>query len=54
MYEKLAQKLQQEWSDNPRWRGVKRNYSALDVIKLQGSLVEDYTLAKHEIGRAHV
>lgn len=46
MYEKLAQVLQQKWSEDPRWRGVKRNYTALDVIKLQGSLIEHHTLAK--------
>lgn len=47
MYNKLAQDLQKIWSEDSRWKSVRRNYTALDVIKLQGSLVEDYTLAKY-------
>ena len=42
-----AQKLQKEWSENPRWQGVKRGYSAADVVRLRGSLQPEHTLAKH-------
>lgn len=38
--------LQNEWSENPRWQGIKRNYTAEDVINLQGSMVEEHTLAR--------
>jgi isocitrate lyase len=38
-------KLQQDWTENPRWRGVRRGYTAEEVIDLQGSLVEEHTLA---------
>ena len=41
-----AQKLQKEWSENPRWRGIKRSYTAEDVVRLRGSLQVDHTLAK--------
>ena len=41
-----AQKLQKEWSDNPRWRGIKRGYSAADVVRLRGSVHVEHTLAK--------
>ena len=41
-----AQKLQKEWSDNPRWRGIKRGYSAAEVVRLRGSVAVDHTLAK--------
>ena len=41
-----AQKLQKEWSDNPRWRGIKRSYSAADVVRLRGSVAVEHTLAK--------
>jgi len=41
-----AQKLQKEWSDNPRWRGIKRGYTAADVIRLRGSVQVEHTLAK--------
>ncbi len=35
-----------DWSNNPRWKGVKRTYSLGDVQRLQGSLVLDQTLAR--------
>ncbi|HLS21022.1 MAG TPA: isocitrate lyase [Paenalcaligenes sp.] len=38
--------LQNEWSENPRWQGIKRNYTAEDVVNLQGSMVEEHTLAR--------
>ncbi len=41
-----AQKLQKDWSENPRWRGIKRGYTADDVIRLRGSLQPEHTLAK--------
>ena len=41
-----AQKLQKEWSENPRWRGIKRGYTAEDVVKLRGSIQVEHTLAK--------
>ncbi|WP_423196965.1 MULTISPECIES: isocitrate lyase [unclassified Cupriavidus] len=40
------QKLQQDWDTNPRWKGVKRNYSAEDVIRLRGSVQIEHTLAR--------
>lgn len=44
--EQEAQKLQKDWTENPRWRGIKRGYSAEDVIRLRGSMQQDHTLAK--------
>ncbi len=41
-----AQKLQKEWSDSPRWRGIKRGYTAEDVVRLRGSVHVEHTLAK--------
>ena len=41
-----AQKLQKEWSDSARWRGIKRGYTAEDVVRLRGSLTPEHTLAK--------
>lgn len=41
-----AQAIQQDWSINKRWQGIKRNYTADDVVNLQGSVVEEYTLAR--------
>ncbi len=40
-----VKELQKAWSEDPRWKGIKRGYSAEDVIKLRGSLRCEYTLA---------
>ena len=39
-------KLDAEWADSPRWKGVTRDYSAQDVVKLRGSVVVEHTLAR--------
>ncbi len=41
-----AEALEQEWDTNPRWRGIERNYSPEDVIRLRGSLPVEHTLAR--------
>ena len=38
--------LQQDWDQNPRWRGLKRGYSAEDVVRLRGSVRVEHTLAR--------
>ncbi|MEJ2801408.1 isocitrate lyase [Comamonas sp. BIGb0124] len=38
--------LQQDWADNPRWKGIQRGYSAADVVRLRGSFPIEYTLAR--------
>jgi isocitrate lyase len=38
--------LQSEWTENPRWKGVRRAYSADDVVRLRGSVVPEHTLAR--------
>ena len=40
------QVLENEWLNNPRWNGIKRPYSAEDVLKLRGSYKLDYTIAR--------
>jgi isocitrate lyase len=41
-----AQRLQKEWNESPRWKGIKRGYTADDVVKLRGSIHVEYTLAR--------
>jgi isocitrate lyase len=41
-----AQRLQKEWNENPRWKGIKRGYTADDVVRLRGSVQIEHTLAK--------
>jgi len=38
--------LEKEWATNPRWKGIKRSYTAADVVRLRGSFQVEYTLAR--------
>ena len=41
-----AQLLTDDWKYNPRWNGIKRPYTAQEVLKLRGPIDIEYTLAK--------
>jgi isocitrate lyase len=38
--------LENEWATSERWRGIKRVYTAADVVKLRGSVEIKHTLAE--------
>jgi isocitrate lyase len=38
--------LQHQWATDPRWKGIVREYSPEDVLKLRGSVKIEHTLAK--------
>ena len=38
--------LETDWAQNPRWKGIKRGYTAADVVRLRGSLPIEHTLAQ--------
>jgi len=38
--------LEKDWAENPRWKGVKRPYSAEDVVRLRGSVHIEHSLAR--------
>ena len=44
-FEEQAVQLELDWSENSRWKGVTRPYSAADVIRLRGSVGIEHTLA---------
>jgi isocitrate lyase len=44
--EQRAAQLAASWSDNPRWQGVQRPYSAGDVLRLRGSVHIEHSLAR--------
>ncbi|MFE4141937.1 isocitrate lyase [Peribacillus sp. YIM B13472] len=46
MKNERAQKLQQSWENDSRWTGIKRPYTAEEVIKLRGSIDIEQTLAR--------
>ncbi|HIE21695.1 MAG TPA: isocitrate lyase [Acidimicrobiia bacterium] len=41
-----AARIAEDWATNPRWRGVTRDYTPDEVVRLRGSLREEHTLAR--------
>ena len=39
--------LGREWAESSRWTGITRDYGAEDVVRLQGSIPIEHTLARH-------
>jgi len=46
MIEEAARQLEDRWSGDSRWNGIERTYTAEDVVRLRGTVVEEHTLAK--------
>jgi len=46
MIEDAARELEAQWRDDERWSGIDRTYTAEDVVRLRGSVVEEHTLAR--------
>ena len=43
---RTAQEIQKDWDENPRWKGITRDYTAEQVAELQGTVIEEHTLAR--------
>src|ERR1700748_2663763 len=41
-----AQQLQSQWTEDARWKNIRRGYTAQDVVRLRGSVQVEHTLAK--------
>ncbi|GAA1800573.1 isocitrate lyase [Luedemannella flava] len=41
-----AEQLESKWATDARWRGIRRDYTAADVVRLRGTVIEEHTLAK--------
>jgi len=41
-----ADQLKLDWTNNPRWAGVTRPYSAEDVVRLRGTIPVDHSIAR--------
>ena len=39
-------KLRDDWELNKRWQGIKRPYTAQDVVRLRGTVQIEHTLAR--------
>ncbi len=46
MSEQSIEELKRDWTTNPRWEGVERDFTAEDVVRLQGSVQVEHTLAR--------
>jgi len=42
----MSQAINKDWTENPRWKDVKRGYAPQDVVKLRGSVTIEHTLAR--------
>ena len=43
---KTAEQITLDWNNNPRWTGIRRNYTAEDVVRLRGTVAVEHSLAK--------
>src|SRR5689334_8237580 len=41
-----VEQIKLDWTNNPRWSGVARNYSAEDVVRLRGTVHIEHSLAR--------
>lgn len=44
--EQATEALRKQWAQNPRWKDVRREYMAEDVVRLRGSVQPEYTYAQ--------
>ncbi|MEL1263159.1 isocitrate lyase [Pseudoxanthomonas putridarboris] len=41
-----AEQIQNDWDTNPRWKGITRNYTAADVVRLRGTVPVEHSVAR--------
>ena len=41
-----AEQITLDWNNNPRWTGIRRNYTAEDVVRLRGTVPVEHSLAR--------
>ena len=45
-FEQRAEAIRNDWETNPRWKGITRDYTAEEVVRLQGSFTAEQTVAR--------
>ncbi len=43
---RTAEEIQKDWDTDPRWKGITRNYTAADVVRLRGTIPVEHSLAR--------
>lgn len=38
--------IERDWTENPRWKGIRRPYDANEVLRLRGTVTVEHTLAR--------
>jgi isocitrate lyase len=46
-----AQELARSWQQDPRWRGIQRDYQAQDVVRLRGTVAIEHSIARRGAAR---
>ena len=46
MCKQQVEQLEVDWAIHPRWKGIRRNYGAAEMMRLRGSIQIEYTLAR--------
>jgi isocitrate lyase len=44
--QRTADEIRRGWDGDPRWKGIHRNYTAEDVVRLRGTVHVEHTLAR--------
>ncbi len=44
--EEQIKNIEKDWAENSRWAGIKRGYTAADVVRLRGSVQIEHTIAR--------
>ena len=50
-FKEQVAELEHRWATDPRWKDIKRDYTAEDVVKLRGTVMIEYTLARRGANR---
>jgi len=46
-FEAQVAQLKKDWESNPRWKGVRRDYTPESVVRLRSSMKVEYSIAQH-------
>ena len=41
-----AEQITLDWKNNPRWNGIRRHYTAEDVVRLRGTVLVEHSIAR--------
>jgi isocitrate lyase len=45
-FQQEAERIEKQWASDPRWSGIRRDYTAADVVRLRGSFTPECTIAR--------